>query len=270
MNSPHQPGLLNNESLSRGLIRSFAASRLNIYVYASIQQTNAAAAYAVANEIRRLIYERGRAVGVFSASLSQVEILDQLAKDQTIQWTRVIGFHTDEFVGVNQDAPQSSRSFLINRLVKRVPMAEFQGLRGEAANPNAVCENYAALLESRPPDFALLAIGDDGQLGVLGSRDLDLNDSSTVKVIDLDESCRRRQLKDRAFAKLEDVPQRALSLTIRALTECPALLTTLTGKSNRAAVRNLIEGDVTIPASWLRTHPNAHLFLDLDSADSLL
>ncbi|MCI0388622.1 MAG: glucosamine-6-phosphate deaminase, partial [Acidobacteria bacterium] len=132
---------------TEGLIENFRAGHLNVYVYGSRQQMGAAAAAAVAAEIRRLVSERNRAIGIFASAPSQNEFLDELVKSSDLEWTRVIGFHLDEYLGMNEEAPQSFRRFLIDRLVKRVPMSEFHGLRGEAANPQAVCANYAALLK---------------------------------------------------------------------------------------------------------------------------
>ncbi len=108
-----------------------------------------------------MIAERGRAIGIFSGDASQAELLNHLANADGIEWTRVIGFHTLELIGADEDAPHSQRKFLFDHLVYRVPMVEFHGLRGEAANPEAVCANYAALLKTRPPDFAILSLSED-------------------------------------------------------------------------------------------------------------
>jgi glucosamine-6-phosphate deaminase len=256
---------------SDGLIASFRADSLTVYVFESREQMGRAAAAAVAAEMRRLIAERGRAIGIFASAPSQNEFLAALVEEREVEWTRVIGFHLDEYLGVDEDAPQSFRRFLIERLVKRVPMAEFHGLRGEAANPDAVCANYAALLKSRLPDFAALGIGENGHLAFNDPPVCDFNDPAVVKIVELDEICRQQQVNDGAFAKLEDVPRRALTLTVPAIMACPRLFVIVPGARKQQAVRDAVKGEIIqgCPASILRTHPEAHLFLDREAAANL-
>lgn len=244
------------------------AGRLNIHVYESRQTLGAAAAQAVAAEIRRLIAARGRAIGIFASAPSQNEFLDELVKSEGIEWTRVIAFHLDEYLGMAEDAPQSFRKYLLDRLVMRVPMAEFHGLRGEAANPEAVCANYAALLKSRPPDFAVLGIGENGHLAFIDPPVCDFQDPVAVKLVELDETCRRQQVHDGAFAKLEEVPSQALSLTISTIMACEKLFVIVPGSRKQKAIHDAVEGAITesCPASILQTHSNARLFLDRDAA----
>lgn len=249
-------------------IADFRADFLNIRVYESRQLVGTAAAVAVAAEIRRLISVRGRAIGIFASAPSQNEFLDELVNADGIEWTRVVGFHLDEYLGVEEDAPQSFRKYLLDRLVMRVPMAEFHGLRGEAANPEAVCANYAAKLKSRPPDFAVLGIGENGHLAFIDPPVCDFQDSAAVKIVELDETCRQQQVNDGAFARLEEVPSRALSLTIPTIMACEKLFVIVPGSRKQKAIRDVLEGAITesCPASILRTHPNAHLFLDREAA----
>jgi glucosamine-6-phosphate deaminase len=230
--------------ISDGLVDSFRADSLNIHIYKSRLELGAAAAAAVAVEIRSLITQRNRAVGIFASDPSHIEFLDELVNTADIDWTRVIGFHLDEYLGIGEEAPQSLRRFLLDRLVKRVPIAEFHAIRGEAANPEAVCANYARSLASRPPDFALLGIGENGRLGSIDPPVCDLNDAAAVKIVELDD-------------------RRALSLTIPTILSCPTLFAIAYGSRNQDAIGKMIEGEIgpACPASILRTHPNAHLFL---------
>ena len=190
--------------------------------------------------MRRLIAERGRAIGIFSVEIAQAELLRELVNADGIDWTRVIGFHGFELLGADENAPHSQRKFLFDHLVRRVPMVEFHGLRGEAANPEAVCANYAELLKTRPPDFALLGIGDSGQLAAIDSRNCDFSDSKAVKPTDA-----------------------AVTLTIPTLMACRSLFLIATGEKKRRGVEALIEGEIheSWPASVLQSHPNVHLFL---------
>jgi glucosamine-6-phosphate deaminase len=252
--------------LREGLIDSFPADRLRIHLYKSKQHLNAAAAAALALEIHRLVEDRRRAIGIFSSEPSHEGFLAELVKIPGAEWTRVVGFHLNEYLGMDENAPQSLRKFLLDRLVRQVPMAEFHGLRGEAANPAAVCANYSALLKSRPPDFAALGIGENGRLGFIGPSVCDFHDPQDVRNVELDEVCRRRHIHDGAFATIDETPRRGISLTVPALMRCPRLFIMAPGVKDRALC-HVIESEISrvCPASILRTHPNAQLFIDRDA-----
>jgi glucosamine-6-phosphate deaminase len=254
-----------------GLARNFRADNLNVYVYDSRNSMGRAAAAVIAAEIRSAIRERGRAVAIFASAPSQNEFLANLAEAPDIDWTRVVAFHLDEYLGMNEEALQSFRKFLIDRLVNKVPLGEFHGLRGDAADGSSEARRYAQLLSENPPDFAILGIGENGHLAFIDPPFCDFNDPEAVKVVQLDEVCRNQQVNDGAFASLEEVPRDALSLTIPTLMARPKLFAIAPGPAKRNAIKNTVEEPIstTCPASILRTHQDAHLFIDKDSAEYL-
>ena len=251
-----------------GLVERFRAGLLNVYVYESRPLMGAAAAAAVSAELRRLLDERGRAVGIFASAPSQNEFLAALTATAGIDWRRVKGFHLDEYAGMAEDAPQSFRRFLRERLVSKVEFGEFNGLRGEAEDLAAEAARYAALLDEDPPDFAVLGIGENGHLAFIDPPFCDFDDPQAVKVVELDEVCRAQQVNDGAFARVEDVPRRALSLTIPTIMARPKLFVVVPGPAKRHAIRAALEGPIetACPASILRNHGDAHLFIDRESA----
>jgi glucosamine-6-phosphate deaminase len=257
---------------TKGLIADFRADKLNVHVFESRRQMEQAFATAVAAEMRRLISSGGRAIGVFDSAPSQRVILDELAEAEGVEWTRVIGFHLDELLGVGEDSPQSHRRFLVDRLVKRVPIAEFHELRGEAANPDAVCVNYAALLKSRPPDFAALELGPDGRLASIHPTECDFNDPARVRIVELDKTSERPGKASGTQAEIIDAPRRAISLTIPAIMDCLKVFALAPCGTSPEAARDVIRGEITsaCPASILRTHPDGRLFLDRNSAAMLI
>ena len=254
-----------------GLVDSFRADKLNVYVYETRPKMGAAAAGVVAGEIRGLIEARGRAVGIFASAPSQNEFLAALVEAPGIDWSRVVGFHLDEYLGMDDRAPQSFRRFLIDRLVNKVPLNEFHGLRGDAEDGTAESQRYSELLAANPPDFAVLGIGENGHLAFIDPPFCNFDDPQQVKVVELDEVCRAQQVNDGAFATIDDVPRHALSLTIPTVMARPRLFAIVPGPAKREAIKNTIEGPVatTCPASILRQHPDAHLFIDRDSASLL-
>jgi glucosamine-6-phosphate deaminase len=254
-----------------GLVDSFRAGQLNVYVYESRPKMGAAAAAVVAAELRALIEARGRAVAILASAPSQNEFLAVLAETPGIDWSRVVGFHLDEYLGMNDDAPQSFRRFLIDRLTSKVALSAFHGLRGELEDGAAESKRYGELLAADPPDFAVLGIGENGHLAFIDPPFCDFEDPQPVKVVELDEVCRAQQVNDGAFATIEDVPRHALSLTIPTIMARPRLFAIVPGPAKREAIKQTIEGPVstTCPASILQRHPDAHLFIDRDSASLL-
>jgi glucosamine-6-phosphate deaminase len=254
-----------------GLQRNFRADQLNVYVYESRPKMGQAAASVIAAEIRSAIQDRGRAVVILASAPSQNEFLASLAQAPEIDWSRVVAFHLDEYLGMDAQAPQSFRRFLIDRLVDKVPLGEFHGLRGDAPDGAAEAKRYAELLRQNPPDFAVLGIGENGHLAFIDPPFCDFNDPEPVKVVQLDEICRNQQVNDGAFASLDEVPRDALSLTIPTLMARPKLFAIAPGPAKRQAIKDAVQGPIstTCPASILRTHPNAHLFIDVVAAEYL-
>jgi glucosamine-6-phosphate deaminase len=147
-------------------------------------------------------------------------------------------------------------------------MGAFNGLHGEAADAETECASYTQLLARTRPDFAVLGIGENGHLAFIDPPFCDFNDPAAVKVVELDEVCREQQVHDGAFETLADVPRQALSLTIPTIMACPRLFAIVPGPAKQQAIRATIEGplETNCPASILRRHADAHLFIDRDSA----
>lgn len=197
--------------------------------YPTAAEAASAAASAIAACIERRVAEKGRAIGIFDAAPSQADLLRELVR-APIPWIRVIALQTGESLGLDEESPRSSRRFLLDHLVTRVPIAEFHGLRGEASNARAVAVNYAALLASRPPDFAVLSLRPDGRLGFLDASAWDAPASTPVQ----------------ATAD-------ALALMPPAFAACAHLF--LLGSA-----RDLPDAASPL-AAFLRAHPDARLFL---------
>ena len=258
-------------TIQEGLVQSFRADNLNVYVYENRKSMGKAAAAVIAAELRHAIQERGSASVILASAPSQNEFLADLAEAPDLDWSRVTAFHLDEYLGMDDRAPQSFRRFLIDRLVNKVPLREFHGLRGDAPDAAEETNRYAELLRANPPDIGVLGIGENGHLAFIDPPFCDFNDPQAVKVVELDEVCRNQQVNDGAFAALDEVPRNALSLTIPTLLARPKLFAIAPGPAKRQAIKNTVEGPISTqcPASILRTHRDAHLFIDQDSAEFL-
>jgi glucosamine-6-phosphate deaminase len=245
--------------------------RLAVEVHPDRAAMGGAAAAAVSARLRQEVAERGRAAVILASAPSQNEFLAALRADPTVPWPRVTAFHLDEYVGVDERHPASFRRFLLDRLLAHVPVAAFHGLRGEAPDPKAECARYAALLRSESPALAVLGIGENAHLAFIDPPMCDFFDREDVRVVELDEPCRRQQVHDGSFRTLDEVPRTALSVTIPRLLGVPHAVAIVPGPAKRDAIATALDGPVTCacPASILRRHPDARLYLDTASAAGL-
>jgi len=250
---------------------SLRRGRLAVEIHADRPAVGRAAAQLVSTHIRRLIERDGRASVIFASAPSQNEFLAELRKDRAIDWTKVTAFHLDEYVGIPVTHPASFRRFLDDRLFDRLSVAAFHGLDGEAVDLAGECARYTALLREQPPGLAILGIGENGHLAFIDPPLCDFGDPATVRLVELDEPCRAQQVSDGGFPRIADVPRVALSLTIPYLLSVPAAVAIVPGPAKRAAITAALGGPVTrkCPASILRRHPQATLFLDEASAGGL-
>jgi len=193
---------------------------LHVHVFATAAQAISGAASAVALELRRLIRERGRAVGIFDGALLPEEFFAALTAEPELDWTQVIVFQAAEFLGTDD-----LRRFLTNHFIMRVPIIEFHAIRGDAANPRAAASNFADRLAGRPADFAVLGIDDNGRLGLLPPQESDSAEHPLIGIVEVESGS-------------------ALALSASALLSCPLLFAV--GRGHRHPI--------------LSRHSNAHLY----------
>src|SRR4051794_630735 len=137
---------------------------MDVRISATRQEMGQASAAAGVAEIEKLIQKNGRAAVVFASAVSQNEFLDALAATDRVDWSKVIAFHLDEYIGLRPDHPASFRRFLQDGLWSRVTPAEFYGLQGEAKDLDAEVRRYSELLDRHSPQLAFLGIGENGHL----------------------------------------------------------------------------------------------------------
>ena len=253
------------------LTRSFFSEKLEVQIYPDRDQAGAAGAAIAADVIRKEIGARGKAAIVLASAVSQDPFLASLRSQDDVPWNLVTVFHLDEYAGMAADHPASFRRFQRERFIDRVPVGAFHALGGDAPDLAAECRRYAALLEEARPCMVALGIGENGHLAFIDPPVCDFDDPQDVRVVDLDEVCRMQQVHDGAFAQIEDVPKRALSLTVPFFLRVPRVLAFVNGPHKAAAVKAALEGPVaeSCPASALRRHPAATLFLDPGAASLL-
>jgi glucosamine-6-phosphate deaminase len=249
------------------LIRS---TQTEVQIYSHRDEAGAAGAQVAAAVIREEIARKGKAAVVFASAVSQDPFLAAL-RCEKLDWSALTAFHMDEYAGMSERHPASFRRFLRERLLDGVPLAAFHGLDAEAPDLEAECDRYAALLRQAHPCLVVMGMGENGHLAFIDPPVCRFDEPRDVRVVDLDDICRMQQVHDGAFASIEDVPKRALSLTVPFFLRVPRAVVFVNGGRKSAAVRAAIEGPIaeSCPASALRRHPWATLFLDQAAASQI-
>ncbi len=239
-------------------------------IYKSKQEMGAAAAAHAAEAIKRAIEEKGHANIILATGTSQFETIKSLTSSG-IDFSKVTMFHLDEYTGLPANHPASFRKYLKERFVDKVPaLKAVHFVEGDVDNPRQECRRLGDIIAKNPIDAALIGIGENGHLA-FNDPPADFETEEPYIIVELDERCRGQQLGEGWFETLEQVPRRAISMSIRQIMKSECLIVSVPDKRKAEAVRNALEGKITnmCPASILQKHPNCKIFLDSDAASLL-
>ncbi len=238
---------------------------MEIFKFKSKVELGQKAAADGAELIRQAIAARCKANIILATGASQFEMLAALVKE-AVDWSKVVGFHLDEYIGLLETHPASFRKYLKERFVDKVPIQEFHFINGEH-DPREECKRVGEIIACHPIDVAFVGIGENGHLA-FNDPPADFLTEEPYIIVKLDEACRRQQLGEGWFKTLDEVPDRAISMSIRQIMKSRAIICTVPDSRKAEAVKNVVEGEVTpaVPASILRQHPNVRLYLDENSA----
>lgn len=252
--------------------KHFTAGKLKLEIYPDAESAGEAAAQAAAAAVTEQLGRARESISViFATGASQLKMLRALTSMSSLPWGKIGGFHMDEYVGISPDHPASFRRYLREKLTQRVRLQEFTEIEGDAEDPDAVCAAYGMKLHEANPQICLLGIGENGHLAFNDPGEADFEDSRTVKVVNLDAQCKGQQVAEGWFRSLEEVPGRAISLTVPTLFRVPKLLISVPGSRKAEIVRRTVEDPISVhcPSTILRTHPDATVYLDRESAARL-
>lgn len=241
-----------------------------VKVFATRDALGKAAAHDIAERINAVIAQKGEATVVFAAAPSQNEMLAHLCEED-VDWTKVRAMHQDEYIGLPADAAPGFGNFLRRAIFDRKPFKEIFFIQGISDDPKETCRVYTELLEKYPPDLILLGIGENGHLAFNDPSVADFHDPKLVKIVDLDDVCRMQQVNDGCFAAFDDVPKQAITLTMSLILKTPQGIACVPGSLKANAVRAALHDEISekCPATALRLHKDAVLYLDNDSASKL-
>ena len=252
------------------LIKTIKTEKLETYVYDSRDAMGRAAGAEAARVINKVIEEKGFANVIFAAAPSQNETLASLLEEQ-VDFTRINAFHMDEYAGLSIDQPQSFARYLYDHVFSKAPFASVNYIPA-TLDVDSACAAYTELLTQNPPDVVLMGIGENGHIAFNDPPVADFKDEKLIKKVELDDICRMQQVHDGCFPTFDDVPKYALTLTVPALMSAKYLICTVPAPTKADAVKAMLEGEYgeVCPATALRKHDGAKMFLDPDSAAKVM
>jgi glucosamine-6-phosphate deaminase len=242
---------------------SFYKDKLRVEIFGNKEDMGKDAASFVSEILNQAIQDRGTANLILGTGASQYPLLDVLLKKE-VDWSKITLFHLDEYIGLSNKHPASFRNFLKVRIADKVNPKNVYYLEGDTTNIDAEIRRYEKLLKDNPVDVACIGIGENGHIAFNDPAVADFNDSEYLKVVEMDEACRKQQVGEGWFPTINHVPEKAVTLTITAIMDCKALCCTVPDERKSEAVFNTLNGEISTscPASILRKHNNAILFLD--------
>jgi glucosamine-6-phosphate deaminase len=250
---------------------SFKNGGLEIQILKSRSELGEAAASSVASYIRKILDGQQQVNMVFAAAPSQLEFLFQLSRKRDLDWTRINAFHMDEYVGLDVSDARSFAFFLQSHFFKSLPLGSVHFIHGKTKDPLQSCLDYIELIKKYPTDIVCMGIGENGHIAFNEPNQSNFRDEQLVKLVNLDQASRAQQVNDGCFNVLDEVPTQAITMTIPTLLSSRYIFCMVPGERKSTAVFNALYGPVSeaCPASVLRTHPQARLFLD-DKSSSLV
>lgn len=243
---------------------------MNIKVSANAALLGEAAGRHAAAAIKAAIEKQGYVNIILATGASQFETLKTLVADRDIQWGKVTMFHLDEYIGLPVTHKASFRKYLTERFIEQVPSLKAAVLINGETDPRAECERLSVLIQQHPIDVALVGIGENAHLA-FNDPPADFDTEKPYIVVTLDEPCRKQQLNEGWFNSFEEVPQQAISMSIRQILKSSLIICSVPDERKAVAVKNSLEQEISnlYPASILQTHPDCHFYLDTAAASLL-
>jgi len=225
---------------------------------------------AAAELIRNTIAKNGKANIILATGSSQFETLKQLIIEKDIDWSKVVMFHLDEYIGLPESSGASFRKYLKERFLSKVPALMAVYLVNGETDPVQECNRLSTIIELNPIDVALVGIGENGHLA-FNDPPSDFDTKEPYIIVDLDEACRKQQFNEGWFKLVEDVPKKAISMSITQICKSKHIICSVPDVRKAKAVKDCLEEPISnmFPASILQLHPSCTYYLDKNSASLL-
>ena len=252
-------------------MKTFLKDKLTVEIFETRKQMGEKAANDIAKKFNELIDIKGEINVIWAAAPSQNDVLKALTLNKDIKWNKINAFHMDEYIGLSKDAPQGFGNFLKDHIFGLVPFKSVNYIDVSATDAEKEADRYANVLSKQKIDVVVLGIGENGHIAFNDPPVADFNDKKAVKPVKLDEVCRQQQVNDGCFKSINDVPTHAITLTVPTLFNADYLFCIVPAPTKANAVYETINGtiDEHCPATVLRLHDNAKLYLDNESSKLL-
>ena len=252
-------------------IESKTFDRIPVHIFQSNEQLGQSAAERFGNLVTQVAHDHGHAAVILATGNSQLTFMSALRAKKDLPWNEVTVFHMDEYLGISEQSPVSFPRYIREKLVNYVHPAAFYPIHGDTSDVEKELKRYSDLLREFPPDICVLGIGENGHLAFNDPAEACFDDPLDVKQVTLDLVCRQQQVNEGAFASVAEMPERAITITVPALFRVPELILSTPGPRKARIVKRTLYDPLSTacPATILRRHPNATLFLDRDSAAEL-
>jgi glucosamine-6-phosphate deaminase len=190
-----------------------------------------------------------------------------MARDASIDWKKTTMFHLDEYVGVSDQHPASFRRYLRERLVDKTHPKEVFFIEGDAPDPEAEAIRLGEIISRYAIDVAFIGVGENAHVA-FNDPPADFEVKSPYIVVNLDEACRRQQVGEGWFASVDDVPSRAITMSVSQIMKAKTIVCVVPDSRKAQAIENSFgttDVNPMYPASILKRHPQAFVFLDKES-----
>jgi len=240
---------------------------MEIIISNNAKELGQAAGHAAAALIRKAIAEKGSANIILATGTSQFETLNQLISEPGIDWSNLVMFHLDEYIGLPSTAKASFRNYLKERFIDKVHSLKAAHLINGETNAETECKRLGDLIIKHPVDVALVGIGENGHLA-FNDPPADFVTEQPYIIVSLDEACRRQQLGEGWFHTIADVPKQAITMSINQIVKSKHIICSVPDGRKAVAIKNSLEQVVSdlYPASILQLHPDCTFYLDEASA----
>jgi glucosamine-6-phosphate deaminase len=243
---------------------------MNTFIYRNEIALGKAAGEKAAQLIREAIKNNGTANIILATGTSQFETLKTLIDAKDIQWDKVVMFHLDEYISLPITHPASFRKYLRERFLSQVtPLKDAWLINGEG-DADEECRRLSDLIRNHPIDVALIGIGENGHLA-FNDPPADFETEDPYIIVELNEACKKQQLGEGWFGSMEEVPQKAISMSVKQILKSKNIICSVPGERKAEAVKHTLENKISnlYPSTILRTHNHCFLFIDDKSASGL-
>ena len=243
---------------------------MEIVISRSSSELGKEAGTSAARAIRSAISERGIANIILATGTSQFDTLHQVISEGDIDWSMVVMFHLDEYIGLPITHPASFRKYLTERFLAKVPSLRAAFLIDGESDPLSECERLGKLISKHPIDVALVGIGENGHLA-FNDPPADFETEKPYIIVDLDDQCVQQQFGEGWFPSIDVVPRKAISMSVKQIMKSKHIFCSVPDARKAVAVKNSVENPVSnlYPASILQTHNQCTIYLDPSSASLL-